>query len=565
MRRGQALVLAALGMVLLVLMVCMTLSFGSRAKAKMETQIVADKGAFSTATAVARTYNVLSLTNRVMIAHMTAMLGIQSAISFSSIWYSIVAQLFIYYPLEMANQLTMCNPCPFCPMCPMANFVVAFILIPRWFLTIAELARVFGAYGGLDMAAAMQARNTGTAAMMLYIGQLEAVSNRLYNAVNNQGVAQRVLTKSAATMQLDTGADTVAKREVGFVAGPLAFGVGAINQTNLILSDRHAVMSAMGARGHPFTANRSSFSLLPNGVMPMLAQAYARAGATGDVRYFNMGNAYFGNIGVGNMVLHQNTMFSTSSTLAVSDDHFMGVPPSFIRYSGPTATGPLTWPLFPVALVSSNNAVGFHMGGIGFAIQIPVGPNLVPTPVIVLLPLTPVIHMTHTLTTMCVLNCPSAWSNFVDYNPLKPFFDDDNFGQPKTPVTVYKDAALAPKDPFNLMFNFRFTSGANFNLQNGSQGSGGVGGAIQIRDGAGAADISRQMGYSTGITYYHRAGHWKEPPNLFNAYWRGSITRADTDRRYNGSDIETTLNQAGANWAARSFTSLRAVGFKGTP
>ena len=68
--RGQALVLSALGMVLLVLMVCMTLSFGTKAKAKMELQVVADQAAYSTSVATARTYNLISMTNRVMIANM---------------------------------------------------------------------------------------------------------------------------------------------------------------------------------------------------------------------------------------------------------------------------------------------------------------------------------------------------------------------------------------------------------------------------------------------------------------------------------------------------------------
>lgn len=96
MPRGQALVLASLGMILLTLMVCMTLSFGTKAKAKMELQVVADQAAYSTSVAVARTYNMLAMTNRVMIAHQTAMLGIQSAISFASQWFLMV-QGFLSY------------------------------------------------------------------------------------------------------------------------------------------------------------------------------------------------------------------------------------------------------------------------------------------------------------------------------------------------------------------------------------------------------------------------------------------------------------------------------------
>ncbi len=559
--RGQALVMAALGMMLVTLMVCMTLSFGTKAKAKMELQIVADQAAYSTSVAVARTFNVLALTNRVTMAHMTAMLGIQSAISFSSIWYGILFQLMIYYPLEIANQLTMCNPCPWCPLCPLAIVVAAMITFTRVIPVLLEFIRLMGLYYPLDTAAALQANSTGTAAMMLYLGQTDAVMRHLHGYLDNQNLARRVVNRSAGgrgNFTVPTGnASDVAKREVGFAAGPFAGLVGAINQTNLIASDRHAVMASMGARGHPFTANRASYSILPNSVDAMLRQAYLRVGAVRDITYVNMGNAYFGSV----PNIHQNTMLSTNSKLAMADDHGLGQ----VTWTGPWARRPLRWVLMPVGIVASSPGFNGHLGGFGIVIQVPVGPNPVPVPILVLIPLTPVFHATHRTNAACLLNCPSAWSNFVDYNLLKVQDSDDNNAQPKLPVTVVKDAHTAPRDPFNLFFDFRFTGTTKFSLHSGSMGSSAANSGIWIRDGAGVADISRQLGYSTGIVYYHRADHWAEPPNLFNPYWRGSITRADTDRAANGGDIEDTMTRAGAPWAARAFDSLLANGFKGTP
>lgn len=564
-RRGQALVMSALGMVLLVLMVTMTLSFGTRAKAKMEVQVVADQAAYSTAVAVARSYNVLALTNRVIMAHMTAMLGVQSAISFSSVWYAIVAQMLIYYPLELINQSSVCDPCPFCPMCPYFVAVVApFLIFRRIIPAFVEFFRVMGAYTGLDLKAAEEAAAMGTAAMALYLGQLELVSNQLFKAVNKQGITKKVVEQSGANMSYASAAGVVAARETGFISAfgttlPLTGIVGGINEAHLFLTDRHAVMAAMGARGHPFTSNRSQLSILPNSVQSMLDEAANRVGgAANDVNYLNMGNAYFG----GGTNLHQNTMLNTNSTFALSDDHGQGI----LSYSGPRATGALAWPLLIVSLVQSNRAMGFHAGGFGLVISFPF-PMVNPIPILVLIPLTPVPHMYHQVNA-CFLNCPSAWTDFVDYNFVRVGMGDDNNAQPKLPVTVFKDAASAPKDPFNLMFDFRFSGGKKFNLQNGSQGSGGVGSGIWVRDGAGAVDISKQVGYSTGITYYHRGGdHFKEPPNLFNPYWRAGITRADTDRNGwgQGSDIEDTMAATGAPWAAGAFSSLRSNGFKGTP
>jgi uncharacterized membrane protein len=98
-KRGQTLVLFALTMLLLVVMVMMTLSFGTKAKEKMELQQVADQAAYSTAVGTARGMNILAMTNRVMLAHMVAMLGLISSSSFASMWLGVVDGMIIYYVL----------------------------------------------------------------------------------------------------------------------------------------------------------------------------------------------------------------------------------------------------------------------------------------------------------------------------------------------------------------------------------------------------------------------------------------------------------------------------------
>src|SRR5438093_497808 len=61
-RRGQTMLLLVLTMFLLALMVCMTLSFGTKIKEKMETQAVADASAYTNAVITARSFNAVSLT-----------------------------------------------------------------------------------------------------------------------------------------------------------------------------------------------------------------------------------------------------------------------------------------------------------------------------------------------------------------------------------------------------------------------------------------------------------------------------------------------------------------------
>ena len=83
-RRGQALVLFALTLLLLTLMVLMTLGFGMRAKERIEIQMASDAAAYSQAVATARTFNAISVMNRAQVAHMVAMAGTQALISHSS-------------------------------------------------------------------------------------------------------------------------------------------------------------------------------------------------------------------------------------------------------------------------------------------------------------------------------------------------------------------------------------------------------------------------------------------------------------------------------------------------
>src|SRR5688572_2122260 len=92
-RRGQNLILFALTMLLVTLIVLLTLSFGSAAKDKMELQNVADAAAYSDAVSVARTFNSFALLNRAQIAHMVAIAGVQSAISYTSLYMAILDQV----------------------------------------------------------------------------------------------------------------------------------------------------------------------------------------------------------------------------------------------------------------------------------------------------------------------------------------------------------------------------------------------------------------------------------------------------------------------------------------
>ncbi|HEX4619978.1 MAG TPA: pilus assembly protein, partial [Myxococcaceae bacterium] len=76
-------------------------------------------------------------------------------------------------------------------------------------------------------------------------------------------------------------------------------------------------------------------------------------------------------------------------------------------------------------------------------------------------------------------------------------------------------------------------------------------------------DVGLQTAMATGIAYYHRAGHWREPPNLFNPFWRAGLTHPDIDAQGQGSDIPNALDSSHVPWAADAYSQLKAVGYKG--
>ncbi len=539
--RGQALVLSALGMVLLVLMVCMTLSFGTKAKHKMEVQIVADQAAYSTSVATARTFNVLSMVNRVMVAHMTAMLGIQSAITFASSWYLMVQTFLRFYTVEIASQMSCCSL-----SCQGGCARGEWVLLERWVPTHNELVRLLANFPLADFNASEQLRKTSAATASLYVGQRESIGMKLHSALDGQAMARRVMMRAVGSdpssdWQVPTRGDKVTLREVGFEGSFGSRGFtgerGAISQDNLAPNFKdHAAAAAMASRGHPFTAGRSSSSTL-NGVNGMLRRALQRINAendwlAGSFGYVHVGHGYFSTHYHGDSVAT-----GISARYAMSDDH--GVGTMRVRYPSSWSTlfwnrsaKPIRWDFRSTNTVMSAHQYGFHSGTATAGV---VGDG------------------NHA---RCGANCPSAWSNFADYNPRLVWDRNDNFAQPKAPTTVYKDASRSAPDPFNLAFKFRFTpTGKTFDMKHGR---GPNGGALLVRNGAGTADISRQMGYSTGITYYHRANNWAEPPNLFNPFWRAGLTRADTDRASpsGGRDIENTMSASGAPWASAAYCAL---------
>lgn len=148
--------------------------------------------------------------------------------------------------------------------------------------------------------------------------------------------------------------------------------------------------------------------------------------------------------------------------------------------------------------------------------------------------------------------CPSTFIGGMTFNTADQ--EDGNvWAQPKIFALVQRDYKVrGPRsDPWNLRFNFQFSEegGSTFDSH-----------GLTTADGT---DISVQSALATGLAYYHRRGHWNEPPNLWNPFWRATLVAADIDTGgqllRGGTDVPDTVGGPGAP----AFEALIRAGYKG--
>jgi hypothetical protein len=140
-----------------------------------------------------------------------------------------------------------------------------------------------------------------------------------------------------------------------------------------------------------------------------------------------------------------------------------------------------------------------------------------------------------------------------DFNPNTLPILDDVFAQPKNYAVLLDDRTRKRPDPWNLFFRFQMSSS-------------GSGAQVDWREGVtrNGLDFTRATALATGMAYYHRRGHWKEPPNLYNPYWRAGLVRSDIDDQARRFDLNRAIS-AGNPWAADAFRKLYGVGYRGIP
>lgn len=559
-QRGQTLVLFVLCLLLLTLLVTMTLSFGTMAKEKMELEQVADQAAYSQAVATARTFNELAVYNRAQLAQMVSLLGVESALSFAAAWKAYVSAMLLAYidveaqlkvdcdaykrALLPGNNGTNCaceafddvrdrrkklydanTPNTPCTSCSVTSLVCG--------EKSGEYERITRKWQDLDIAAGNQVRAIQGSAFELYNAQTDALTRVLVgNTLLNSKLAQALVAKAAAgRAEWSAVSEEVSLREVNAVI--------VTDGDNL-----HAVRAAMGSRGHPFVTRRLT------GAETLTKQMNTIVGVTGapitEPNY--AGSSYFGKIGP---MAHSNTVGTSSSAYAWGDDHFVN---GIVTYCSRSAKFAFDAVVKSTDLDETTDNHVWHpnFGGGVCDERDPPSDRHTTARCRIYLP------------TGGWIPCVSVWAKFFDYQPLKVADGNDVFGQPKTFAALKRDySTRTVADPWNLAFRFRLSSASNgavfalrglkTNPQSGSN-------QIILADGT---DISQQSAVSTGIAYYHRRKHWKEPPNFFNPFWRAGLVHADVDATGEG-DFISQINKT-APWAAEAFSDLRAQGYQGIP
>ncbi|MBN1205678.1 MAG: pilus assembly protein [Myxococcaceae bacterium] len=538
--RGQTMVLFALTMLLTSLLVLMTLSLSTRVKEKMELQAMADAAAYSNAAVTARAYNEIALMSRAQIGKMVSLAAVQSLISWSSYFMAQLMASIQSYNMARLPYIPLaacCSASPACVTCACATKALLEISIQQTKLSTIY-ASLLASYQSLDIAAGAQSRRIQGAASAIFVAQTERWMN-LQDELNDQTMAQEIVNKARAgsatpnELTAPGAGDDVSKDE--------ALVTGAI--LPVVIAHDHHSFAAMGSRGFSFVTSRFMGA-------PTLLSRLAPLVAPDTIQVTNLGSAYFSD------TMTHGSFMGTRTDYVWSEDHMDlgggGALPNVVTYiRGTPPCPPISTGQMPAAaLLWSTDSVtnaSFHTYLPGGIMDPPAVHNLGP----------------------CI-NCPGIWPQFVDYNFLKLSDHDDLEGQPKNHAVIQRDygvreadmAALKANYPWTRNFGFNFTnSGASAQSRFDNRG-------VQLGPQNGSLNIGKQTAVSTGIAYYHRGGHWREPPNLLNPYWRATLVPYDVDddnKNDGDNDIQDSLNDVGVGWAADAFRALDVNGYKGGP
>jgi hypothetical protein len=539
--RGQAAAMMALTMMLIALMVCITLGVGMKVKEKMETQTLADASAYSGAVLTARTFNSIAILNRVEIAEMVSIVATQSLAAYGG-YYRAMLWATREQLQEMHDRGGNCPDDGVCNWCTRYENMMAAV--------DAETARITNGWYPRDHDTALYVEGRGAAGAAY--GAAEALYLGLYNdaIVGNGGnppmftsIVQRVAQNSDWPGELTAPptAGTINQRELGV-------SIDCDPSTGKLICNGDApkeisIQAAMGTRGYQFERNAANLTqMVENGVMAAALMNVANneqanlIGFEGSTRFVDRPDFHGRPGGMGIV----GEMMEGQLRLRVAAN---GCGPQTSRDSAIAS-----W-VYSTSHLNGNDVHSYSWQDRNGATQTynePQGWHAMPN-----------------------TNCPpynippcGMWPGFLDLNP--PHIDPQDkfrhlYGQPKVTAVVERnyEARGDRADPWNLLYDINIRRSQQEKFDNNG-----------IRTATGL-NISRQTAIASGLAYYHRQGHWKEPPNLYNPYWRATLVSSaiDTDGYpiggggTAGTDLRDAAAQAG--FAQTVIDDLAQAGFHG--
>lgn len=547
--------LFACTLMVLALMVLVTLGIGMRARERVEIQMLADAAAYSNAVATARVLNSISVLNRAQVATMVAMAGNQSLISWSSYYRASLNGLQTKLKTEIDGACPgACNG----DICPQAQEIADKIVIEQTRLNTTPGGTQPTKWDDLDEAAAIQSQRLQSMASG-FNGDMGTMQDQLKTKyLENQKFAKELITRASQgsywsnELSAPDAAAAVTMREAGFDSTdptPLWGSAGEV-----------MIQATMGSRGYSFVVDRTGAGAF---LATQLTAQLALDTATQSIVVTNEGMGRF----VNRKRRHDDPF---SPIGAIGEDHG-SVTLTIISRADPTCSWTRVSANNEAWVYSSDNVVSHE----DEHTWTQTNPSVTPPSVddqgtdLAAGPL-----QRHTLgecdNTPPDISCPGIWPSSIQLNPAQVVDESDHlYGEPKNYAFIKRDYTKRTSgiDPWHMAFNFKFFSS-------------GPGGTFDNRAvTAGGYDITQQSALAAGLAYYHRSGHWQEPPNFLNPFWRATLVSADIDKQgdpipgkrkgrkkvkpISGTDIPDTLSAGGAGTAAEeAFDALYNAGYQ---
>ena len=492
--RGQVLVLAALTTLLVAICLFMTISVSWQVRNRIQLQHAADAKAFSDATVVARAYNSFAYSNRAIagnIVSMTILHAFHSEVSAASdIYFPLMDSLLVVFSGEMG---LFCS-CGFLGCCKFRHLAHAMS-------AMMDFVKILSAFFSGKMGKWIQRTDESFKNAIGSIEKSISVINQFQRMLQLELTLAGFSDKNSEINEINM---TSGQPKVDVLS---AFGV--IDFEDSEAKKKIELTDIVNAARPGWVRNRINQTVVIPFLLPMFIDSQ------GPFKK-ELGKNWVVGAAVQSPMIGGGSGFyqsSPSDWLTGIITNFGGQPASQIsgahissfddwNYVGTLKYGNCLWPalgftpmlgsLSP-AIVTSNQQGGKHRApaGLGFFNRVHTGDQ-------------------HTVDVESFFDL-TVWSTEAN--------KENNYKQPGLYAGFSTDSLSRAFDktsgtnPWDLKMTVSLPVEASINLENSSDNDNSSGSAKAV---------------SKAMTYYHHPGNWKEPPNLWNPFWRAKLHPYDS-------------------------------------